>query len=272
MLVPTPNNAMASMVMDMAAAPSNVHRVGDQDLGSGGALYLPKSLTGYSRNILMGGGKDGILWILDADNMGNTKPGDFAPSKIAGNYAHLLYPPWGWTFNGTGINLAPTNLDELPIAVGSYTRHIHGQPVAYISPDHGLMTFIQGENGPVRAVSIDKNGAPTYLACGTEVASAGMKPPGGMPGGGLVLAVTAQKANTAVLWACMPWYGDANRTVTAGRLVAYAANWIENGNLIRLWDSADWGIDYKHNKFCIPTPQANYLLVPTYDGRVLVLG
>lgn len=275
-LAGTPNNAMAAMNMaDMADMDANVtsnaHIVGDQDLGSGGPLYLPKSLTGYDKNILMGGGKDGILWILDADAMGNTQPGDFAPSKIAGNYKHLLYPPYGWTFNGMGMNLAPTNLDELPVSVGGYTRHIHGQPVAYISPDHGLMTFVQGENGPVKAVSIDKNGAPKYLACGTEIASQGMPPPGGMPGGMLSLAVTAQKANTAVLWSAMPWYGDANKYVVPGRLVAYAANWIQNGNLIKLWDSADWGIQYAHCKFNIITCQSDRIFIPTYDGRVLIM-
>lgn len=261
---------MAGMAME--AVPSNVHKVGDQDLGSGGALYLPKSMTGYAKNILLGGGKDGIMWVLDADNMGNTKNADFAPSKIAGNYAKLLFPPWGWTFNGVGINLAPTNLDELPIAVGGYTRHIHGQPVAYLSPDHGLMTFVQGENGPVRAVSISESGAPTYIACGNEMASQGMPAPGGMPGGMMALAVTAQKANTAVLWSCMPLFGDANKTVTPGRLVAYGANWVNNGSLIKLWDSAQWNINYMHNKFNIPTTQANYLFVPTYDGRVLIFG
>jgi hypothetical protein len=269
-----PNNAMNAMMIAMAAdnTTSNVHNVGDQDLGSGGPLYLPKSLTGYSMNILMGGGKDGILWILNADAMGDTMPTDFTPSKIAGNYAHLLSPPFGWTFNGVGIDLMPTALNALPIAVGGYTRHVHGQPVAYQSPDHGLLTFVQGENGPVRAVAIDATGKPTYVACGTETASAGMAPPGGMPGGMLSLAVTAQQANTSVLWACMPLMGDANKTITPGRLVAYASNWVANGYLIKLWDSADWGINYMHNKFNPVTCQADKVFVPSYDGRVLILG
>lgn len=267
-----PNNAMNAMMAAMDADTSNVHKVGDQDLGSGGPLYLPRSFTGYAKNILMGGGKDGILWLLDADAMGNTLPADFQPSRIAGNYARLLAPPWGWTFNGTGQSLMPTNLDELPIAVGGYTRHVHGQPVAYLSPDHGLLTFIQGENGPVRAVSIDASGAPHYVACGGEIASAGMPAPGGMPGGMLTLAVTAQQANTSVLWSCMPLSGDANRRIVTGRLVAYASNWVQNGQLIKLWDSAQWGISYMHNKFNIATAQADKLFVPSYDGRVLIFG
>lgn len=271
-----PTNAMNSMagMMGMgAAAPSNVRKVRDQDLGSGGPLYLPKSLTGFSRNMILGAGKDGILYGADADNMGNTMPGDFAPDKIAGNYAKLLFPPYGLTFNGMGLNLAPTQLDEIPIAVGGYTRHVHGQPVAYISPDHGPMMFVQGENGPVRAFRVNEEGPPTYLACGTEIASAGMPPSGGMPGGMLALAVTEQRANTAVLWSLMPWYGDANQRVTAGRLAAYGANWVDqNGYLIKLWDSADWSINYMHCKFNVATCQSDYLFVPSYDGRVLIFG
>jgi hypothetical protein len=270
-----PVNAMNYMMEHMAdviAPTSNVHAVGDQDLGSGGPLYLPTSLTGYSMNILMGGGKDGILYVLDADNMGNTQPTDFLPENIAKNYAHLLHQPWGWTYNGMGQPLMPTQLDLLPIAFGGYTRHVHGQPVAYLSPDHGLLTFVQGENGPVRVVSIDSGGNPTYIACGNEIASQGMAQPGGMPGGMLCIAVSAQRANTGVLWSCMPWYGDANKTVTPGRLVAYGANWVANGTtLIKLWDSADWGINYMHNKFNIVTCQADKIFLPSYDGRVLIL-
>jgi hypothetical protein len=135
------------------------------------------------------------------------------------------------------------------------------------------LTFVGGENSPVRVVAIGSDGTPTYIACGQEVASAGMKPPGGMPGSMMSLAVTAQGANTAVLWAAMPWYGDANRTVTAGRLVAYGANWVQNRQyLIKLWDSADWGISYMHNKFNPPTCQADKVFLPSYDGRVLILG
>jgi hypothetical protein len=71
----------------------------------------------------------------------------------------------------------------------------------------------------------------------------------------------------------MPWTGNANQYVVAGRLVAYGANWVANGtNLIKLWDSADWGINYMHSKFTIPTFQSDKLFVPSYDGRVLIMG
>lgn len=258
------------------AATSNAHIVGDQDLGSGGALSLPKSLTGYGKDVIVGGGKDGIFYVLDANNLGNTVPGDFAPDKIAGNWAKLLSPPVAATYNGVGVNLTPTELDTIPSAFGGYTRHIHGQPIGYKSPDHGVVVYVQGENGPVKAFQLNPDYTLTWLADGQEIASAGMPPPGGMPGGMLTLTMQHATDNTAVLWSLMPLNGDANKTVTAGRLVAWGANWVDESNggrtLIKLWDSRDWGWDFRHSKFNRLLPFAGKLWIPSYDGTILVVG
>jgi hypothetical protein len=263
---PAPTNAVNNT--------SNAHIVGDEDLGSGGALPLPRSLTGFTKDVIVGGGKDGILYVLDGANLGQTQRADFAPAKIAGNWARLLSPPWAATYDGLGLDLAPAQLDTMPSAFGGYTRHIHGTPVGYKSPDHGIMLFVQGENGTVQAVGLAADFSLTWIAAGQEVASQGMPPPGGMPGGMLAVTCQAEGDNTAVLWALMPWYGNANATVTAGRMVAYGANWVNEAgpNLIKLWDSADWGINYMHAKFNILTSFNNRLFVPSYDGRILVMG
>jgi len=263
---PVPTNAVNNT--------SNAHIVGDEDLGSGGALPLPRSLTGFDKDIIVGGGKDGIFYVLDGANLGQTQRTDFAAAKIAGNWAKLLSPPWAATYNAIGLDLAPTRLDTLPSAFGGYTRHIHGSPVGYKSPDLGMMLFVQGENGTVQAVRLNADFSLTWMAAGQEVASQGMPPPGGMPGGMLVLTARADGDNTAVLWALMPWYGNANTTITPGRMVAYGANWVNAAgpNLVKLWDSADWDIKYMHAKFNILTPFNNRLFVPSYDGRILVMG
>jgi hypothetical protein len=263
---PAPTNAVNNT--------SNAHIVGDEDLGSGGALPLPRSLTGFTKDIIVGGGKDGIFYVLDGANLGRTQRADFAPAKITSNWAKLLSPPWAVTYNGIGLNLAPTQLDTLPSTFGGYTRHIHGSPVGYKSPDHGIMLFVQGENDTVQAVRLNADFSLTWIASGQEVASQGMPPPGGMPGGMLALTCQAEGDNTAVLWALMPWYGNANSTITPGRMVAYGANWVNEAGptLIKLWDSADWNIQYMHAKFNILTPFNNRLFVPSYDGRILVMG
>src|SRR5579871_2488940 len=60
----------------------------DQDLGSGGLAYIA------DLNIVCGGGKDGLLYCLHANNMGGTMPADFANAKA--NCAKLVggTPVW----------------------------------------------------------------------------------------------------------------------------------------------------------------------------------
>jgi hypothetical protein len=72
-------------------------------------------------------------------------------------------------------------------------------------------------------------------------------------------------------------YGDANSTLTNGRLLAYdAAQFVQyadgSGEIVPLWDSQAWNWDYLHPKFNRPVAVDGKILVPTYDGRLLVLG
>ena len=71
--------------------------------------------------------------------------------------------------------------------------------------------------------------------------------------------------------------GDANKFVTAGRLIAYDGSRIGTyadgaGQLIKLWDSQDWAHTFAFNKFNVPVVWGGRLFVPTYDARVLVYG
>jgi hypothetical protein len=254
-------------------ASSNMNGADDEDLGSGGPLLVPASITGFTKDCIIGAGKDGIAYVLDMNNMGKTQNADFAPGKIAGNYAKLLSPPYGFTYFPAGIDIAPTDLSTIPTQFGGYTHHQHSTPVCYKSPDHGFMLFTQGENGPVRAFRLNADFTITYLATGNEVASAGMLAPGGMPGGMMTLSANGTKPDTAVLWVLMPLNDDANKRIVQGRLVAYGANWIApGGQLVKIWDSLDWNIVFKHNKFNVPTCANGKVFVPTYDGRIMVFG
>lgn len=266
-------NAVNAGMRVEAPEPSNKRNAYyDIDLGSGAPLLVPTSLTGFNHNVLIGAGKTGVAYVTDADNMGKTQLADFAPDEIAGNFAKLLSPPYGLTYYPAGIDLMSSDMTAIPATYGGYTHHVHGSPVCYKSPDHGVMLFVGGENGPVRAFTLNADYSLTYVATGAEYASAGMAPPGGMPGSMLTLSCDGEGTNTAVLWALMPWHGDANSTITPGRLVAYGANWDDNGNLIKLWDSADWNWQWSFNKFNKLTVWNGKVFVPAYDGRIMVLG
>lgn len=253
---------------------SNMNSASDEDLGSGGTLYLPKSLTGYSKNVLMGAGKDGILYVVDADKMGRTQLASFAPDRIQREvYGALLSPPVGFTFNGVGMDLMPTDLSKLNTTPYGFTQHQHSTPVFYVSSDHGPIVLTNGENGPVRAFRFNADFTLTYLGCGAEIASPGMGPPGGMPGG--MMTLSANGKNDGILWVTQS-LGDANKAVVPGRLIAYAANWFVgvpgDGAMVKLWASDDWNIQFAFNKFCPPVCVNGKVYVPTYDSGIMVLG
>jgi hypothetical protein len=248
---------------------SNMNSPDDEDLGSGGPLYIPMSITGYTKNVIVGAGKDGILYVVDADSMGDTALADFAPDKISTNYAKLLSPPYGFTAYFGNTNLAPTQLDQLPTTYGGKTHHQHSTPVYYNSPKYGPMLFTGGENGPVRAFQFNSDFTLTYLATGLEIASAAVSNPGGMPGTMMTLSANGDVANTGILWCIQP-YGDANKVVTNGRLLTYAADNFENGIMVPLWDSEVWNQTFLFNKFNVPTICNGKLYLPTYGATTKV--
>lgn len=249
---------------------------GDQDLGSAPPILLPKSMTGFSIEVCMGAGKDGVLYATNTMRMGKTQLDDFRPSKIAGNWRDLVIEPYGLTYYPGDANLMPDHLVDLHTTAGGYTHHMHASPVFFPSYDHGLMLFAGGENGPVRAFQVTEP-APgkldiQYLAAGAEVASPGLKPPGGMPGWECSLSHQRGARDTAVLWAIMPW-ADSNMRVGPGRLVCYGAEWIEPGGVLKkIWDSADWGVTFSMNKFDVVTVANGRAYLPTYDAMIRVFG
>jgi hypothetical protein len=242
---------------------------GDQDLGAGGIVLIEQLGIGLLS------GKDGILYTIDITNPGDTGPTDLAPAKAAMNYAKLAAQPILYTYFDASVDPAtpnPATLNKLP---ANRTHHLHGTPVTWFSAIHGQMHFCGGENGNLRAWTIGPAKVSSYLGCSVEVASpAAPVPAGGMPGWGISLS--ANGSNDGIVWSIIP-YGDANRTLTNGRLLAYDATNLAryadgSGQIVALWDSQDWNWNFLHPKFNRPVAVAGKIIVPTYDGRVMVLG
>lgn len=243
----------------------------DMDLGSGGPVLAE------NHGLVLGAGKDGILFVHKTDRMGQTHPDDL--NHPHGNYAKLAAPPiWFTFFPGFGPSPMPDDIKTLNQHFFDRTHHQHGSPIIWNGPDHGTMLFCWGENSNLRAWTLGANGVATYLACSAEVASAQAPAQtfGGMPGAMMCLSADGMTPGSGVVWACIP-YGDANMTVTAGRLLAYDASSFgtfgDGSRQLRvLWDSQDWNLTFQFCKFTPPVVANGRLYVPTYGARVDVYG
>jgi hypothetical protein len=242
----------------------------DQDLGSGSISLIPEF------HLVGGAGKDGIWYSVNKDQMGKTMPSDFP--NPARNYAKLLAPPVWFTYaafkhNAQGNvigyeDAAPQEVTKLDFAYDGKTHHMHSTPVVYQSATNGKILYCWGENGNLRAWRVNPNGSLTFLANGQETASPWVPgPPGGMPGG--MMSLSANGSQNAILWALVPM-GDANRSVTPGKLYAYDAQNFGRysdgaGQIKLLWTSST---AFSHPKFNVPVVTGGYVIVPTYDARV----
>jgi len=230
----------------------------DQDLGSAQGCLIE------SLGLFLVTGKDGICYPVNMHNMGKTTLAQLAAGQ---QYAALAFPPIYLTYF-PGWDVSPDPLNPVALDVAGFTRHNHSTPVQYLSPVHGQMMFVAGENSPVRAFQITATGL-TFLAQSNETASAQVtNPPGGMPGMQMTLAASSAGA----ILICSAPYGNANQTVTNGRLLIYDAENFAGGVMQLLWDSQAEGIPYHYNKFGSLVVSGGKILLPTYDDRTLILG
>jgi outer membrane protein assembly factor BamB len=256
---------------DRVAFPNYDYR--DQDLSSGGPILPPET------DLLLGAGKDGLLYVLDRNHLGKQVGAPDNMNKLLGV---LKTAPIYVTFNGSDI---PTSGPEIDFPLGnpmrfpSKTHHLHGSPV-YWNGAAGPMLFVWGENESLRAWKIDPaSGRPSFVGKGAEVASAQLALKrtglGGMPGGMVTVSSNGKLPGTGVVWATAPTDGDANHDVVTGIVRAYDATELDptpidptTPRLKLLWDSDRARVTFNHSKFCPPVVADGRLLVPTYDGRI----
>jgi outer membrane protein assembly factor BamB len=227
----------------------------DMDLGSGAPAVIPEL------NLCMGAGKDGVLYPLRLDNFG--KP------ATAGRFDLLYSPPlWATYFPGLGINAAPQNIKDLDRLWANKTRHQHGELITWKSDD-GWRLFVGGENSPLRVWSVEKNGKITFLATSNETAS----PYAPQMGGGMTGVMSTLSSNgtkDGVIWGVFP-DGDANKSVTNGRIFAFDGQNYKDAVLQRLWMSDEKPDGHSSfNKFGRPVISGGRLYWPHYDARISV--
>jgi fibronectin type 3 domain-containing protein len=188
----------------------------DNDLGASGCLLIPGT------NYVFGGGKQGVVYLLNTASLGHENATDQVVQEFQA------------TFPSSGN-----------------TGHIHGGP-AYYNSGSGQYVYLWGENDYLRAYQF--NGS---LFNSNAVAVSTMTAPmtnTGMPGG--FLSISANGNTNGILWALTPYDGNANNSTVAGILHAFDAQHFSNGALTELWNSRqnasrdDFG---NYAKFTYPT-------------------
>jgi hypothetical protein len=152
-------------------------RNNDDDLSGSGFTMIPGT------NLLLGGGKEGVLYLLDANNLGHKVANDTQiPQKIAVNGGHVMGGPVYWNSASIGPMIYNWSEDDVLVAY----RFSGGRLV--------IPPYAQGS---VRSP--------------------------GHPGGSLTVSASGSAAGTGIIWASMPTSGTAIHRVVPGTVRALNA-------------------------------------------------
>lgn len=155
----------------------------DLDVGSGGPLLVPGNPAR-----IVSGGKEGVLYVLNQSNMGKFLASPDAPNCQNKNAIQQVaaFPP---------------------VEHNGRTHHgnIHGSPVFWNGPDTGRI-YAWGENSRLKAYRFTGG----KLQDVDNPKQSQFLPPPGMPGGMLAVSANGRKAGTGIVWAVVPFNGDAN--------------------------------------------------------------
>ncbi len=215
-------------------APSDALTLGQNniDLGAGGPLLIPNT------GLLVGGGKDGMLRVLDTSNMGkfNTSDQVVQEWQAITNGAWIMGSPVYWNVQG--------------------------------GPNWGPVIYLWVSGNVAKAWKF--NGS-TFQT--TPLASSGSitSPAGESDTSPLSLSANGQAAGTGILWAPTSLSGDPNKAAVPGIFHAFDASNLGN----ELWNSqqnpARDGVGI-FAKFTPPTVANGKVYLGTFSGQLLVYG
>ena len=231
----------------------------DADLGSGGALPVPNS------HLLLAGGKEGRLYLLDRNDLGRGAKASLHDFQVTNKPLSRVVTPAGQE-------------DIL-------FWNIHASPVIWPRPNQ-MYVYVMGEEDHLKQFKLIPDAgagwkfeSDTPFKASLESASL-PNPPNGlpnvknrglvwMPGGFLTVSADGDKDGTGIVWASMPFDDNANFTVVRGVLRAFDASDVSNGSKGQLWSSEDEGIASDSlgmfAKFCPPTVANGKVYVATFQ-------
>jgi hypothetical protein len=206
----------------------------DIDVGSAGALLIPHT------NLLVGGGKEGKLYLLDRDHLGHMNSGN--DSQIIQSF------------------------------YVAKDHHIHGGPVCWHGPS-STWIYIWPENDYLNAYRLTQGRFQTTPDSQSSTTAPAGVPGGapGMPGGMLSISANGNVAGSGIVWASHPYSANAIHAVVEGVVRAYDAS-----DLTReLWNSkqnANRDDIGNFAKFCPPTIANGKVYMASFSGYLAVYG
>ena len=216
----------------------------DIDLGSSGPMLMPGT------NELVGGGKDGKLWLLARDKLGALQEHHWFHD---GTNPPLQYfqaaRPWRLSL-----------LSWFPFLFNVGYHHNHGSPVYFDSARKGPTIYVWPEEDNVRAFHYQNGKFNTKALKGIM----GNK---GMPGG--FLSVSANGRENGILWGAIPYKDDAWVEIVRGTLRAFDAETLE---LLWSTDVNDPADNFDFAKYVPPTVANGKVYLPTFSDRLNVYG
>jgi PA14 domain-containing protein/K319-like protein len=200
----------------------------DEDLGIQNALLIPNT------SLIVGGGKEGVMYLLNRDNMGHFR---------AGNNGQIVQ-----SFQA------------------SSAARMNGAPVYWNSPTYGPAIYVWPAGDPLKVFRL-VGGVFTTPASAQSSALAAA----GMPGGMVSVSANGGTGGTGILWATLSRAGDANHNPQPGILRAYDAGnvtrelWNSQQNAAR---------DTLGNfaKFTPPTVANGKVFVASLSNKLVVYG
>jgi hypothetical protein len=204
----------------------------DFDLGSAGILLIPNTTLALS------GGKQGILYLVNRDNMG------------------------GWSEGAADTNV----LQSFQVASG--THEIMGSPVWWDGPSASYAYVWVSDADCLRQYKF--NPKTSRLSLPAVAASKGLTAPG-EPGGILSVSANGKKSGTGIIWVSHEVGGDANQSVVLGILRAFNAQNVST----ELWNSEQNSPRDSVGlfaKFVPPTVANGKVYLATFSNRLNVYG
>ncbi|MDE3065919.1 MAG: hypothetical protein KGJ60_00055 [Verrucomicrobiota bacterium] len=201
---------------------------GDTDLGCAGMLLIPGT------TLAMSGGKEGILYLVNRDNMGGLSGSTTADTNIVQS----------WSLNSS---------------------QIHGGPVWWAGPNGSFIYVWPQSNDHLRQYQFS-NGRFNTNAYALGPSAGGS----GSSGGVLSVSANGTNAGSGIVWAAVNTTASANQATVTGTLHAYNAQNVSE----ELWNSDMVSRDSLGSlaKFVPPTVANGKVYMATFSDRLNVYG